>query len=186
MSRLQEEESRMSLTGDGDRGGLVLGGGWTQSEQKNREREDREREERKRKVKILEEEVRRGAKQLKEMEKSMRDLNTVTTSIILRMASEQEVAAVGKILVNPKQDLTKRFRALFTLRNLDSALLEHVLAYCLGQMQDERAIPTLDTVLKDTAQEPMVRHEAGEALGAIGNLKVLDLLKEYSEDPVIE
>lgn len=26
----------------------------------------------------------------------------------------------------------------------------------------------------------------GEALGAIGNLKVLDLLKEYSEDPVIE
>ncbi|XP_071010207.1 deoxyhypusine hydroxylase [Oncorhynchus clarkii lewisi] len=117
------------------------------------------------------------------------------------MASEQEVAAVGKILVNPKQDLTTRFRALFTLRNVggpeaiewisqtfvdDSALLKHELAYCLGQMQDERAIPTLETVLKDTTQEPMVRHEAGEALGAIGNLEVLDILKEYSEDPVIE
>ena len=93
------------------------------------------------------------------------------------MASEQDVAAVETILVNPKQDLTTRFRALFTLRNLggpeavkwiseafvdDSALLKHELAYCLGQMQDERAIPILETVLKDTRQEPMVRHEAGE------------------------
>ncbi|XP_007245840.3 deoxyhypusine hydroxylase [Astyanax mexicanus] len=117
------------------------------------------------------------------------------------MATEQDLASVGSILVNPKQDLTTRFRALFTLRNLggpeaikwiseafmdDSALLKHELAYCLGQMQDERAIPVLETVLKDTKQEPMVRHEAGEALGAIGNPKVLDLLKQYSEDPVIE
>lgn len=117
------------------------------------------------------------------------------------MATDKDIAAVGSILVNPKQDLTTRFRALFTLRNLggpeaikwisdafvdDSALLKHELAYCLGQMQDERAIPVLETVLKDTSQEPMVRHEAGEALGAIGNTKVLDLLKRYAEDPVIE
>ncbi|XP_030639988.1 deoxyhypusine hydroxylase isoform X1 [Chanos chanos] len=117
------------------------------------------------------------------------------------MASEQDVAAVGRILVNPNESLTTRFRALFTLRNLggseaikwigeaftdDSALLKHELAYCLGQMQDERAIPTLEKILMDTSQEPMVRHEAGEALGAIGNPKVLDLLKKYSEDPVIE
>lgn len=117
------------------------------------------------------------------------------------MATDKDIAAVGSILVNPKQDLTTRFRALFTLRNLggpeaikwisdafvdDSALLKHELAYCLGQMQDERAIPVLETVLKDASQEPMVRHEAGEALGAIGNIKVLDLLKRYAEDPVIE
>lgn len=108
---------------------------------------------------------------------------------------------VGAVLVDPSQDLTRRFRALFTLRNLggveaidwigrafvdESALLKHELAYCLGQMQDARAIPTLTSVLKDTQQEPMVRHEAGEALGAIGDLVVLDLLKEYSQDPVIE
>lgn len=43
----------------------------------------------------------------------------------------------------------------------ESALLKHELAYCLGQMQDRRAIPTLTAVLKDTEQEPMVRHEAG-------------------------
>ncbi|XP_041646650.1 deoxyhypusine hydroxylase [Cheilinus undulatus] len=117
------------------------------------------------------------------------------------MASGEQVAAVGKVLVDPGTDLTRRFRALFTLKNLggadavewigkafsdESALLKHELAYCLGQMQDRHAIPTLTAVLKDTQQEPMVRHEAGEALGAIGDPIVLDLLKEYSQDPVIE
>ncbi|TNN77509.1 Deoxyhypusine hydroxylase [Liparis tanakae] len=117
------------------------------------------------------------------------------------MTSVQQMSAVGQVLTNPGLDLTQRFRALFTLKNLggaeaiewiskaftdDSALLKHELAYCLGQMQDRRAIPTLTAVLKDLKQEPMVRHEAGEALGAIGDLVVLDLLKEYSQDPVIE
>lgn len=44
----------------------------------------------------------------------------------------------------------------------ESALLKHELAYCLGQMQDRQAIPALTAVLKDTQQEPMVRHEAGK------------------------
>ncbi|XP_039190723.1 deoxyhypusine hydroxylase [Crotalus tigris] len=117
------------------------------------------------------------------------------------MLTEKEVELIGQILVNPKQSLKARFRSLFTLRNLggpaaiewisrafedDSALLKHELAYCLGQMQDERAIPVLIDVLQNTCQEPMVRHEAGEALGAIGNPKVLDILKQYAEDPVVE
>ncbi|XP_034529110.1 deoxyhypusine hydroxylase [Notolabrus celidotus] len=117
------------------------------------------------------------------------------------MASGEKVGAVGKVLVDPGLDLARRFRALFTLKSLggaeaiewiskafsdESALLKHELAYCLGQMQDKRAIPTLTAVLKDTQQEAMVRHEAGEALGAIGDPMVLDLLKEYSQDPVIE
>lgn len=93
------------------------------------------------------------------------------------MVTEQEVEAIGQVLVDPKQPLQARFRALFTLRGLggpgaiawisrafddDSALLKHELAYCLGQMQDSRAIPVLTGVLRDTRQEPMVRHEAGE------------------------
>ncbi|XP_063146809.1 deoxyhypusine hydroxylase [Candoia aspera] len=117
------------------------------------------------------------------------------------MVTEKEVELIGRILVDPRQPLKARFRALFTLRNLggpaaiewisrafedDSALLKHELAYCLGQMQDERAIPVLIDVLQNTSQEPMVRHEAGEALGAIGNPKVLDILKQFSEDPVVE
>ncbi|OWK12355.1 DOHH [Cervus elaphus hippelaphus] len=117
------------------------------------------------------------------------------------MVTEQEVEAVGQTLVDPQQPLQARFRALFTLRGLggpvaiawisrafddDSALLKHELAYCLGQMQDRRAIPMLLDVLRDTRQEPMVRHEAGEALGAIGDPEVLEILKQYSTDPVVE
>ncbi|XP_005999531.1 deoxyhypusine hydroxylase [Latimeria chalumnae] len=117
------------------------------------------------------------------------------------MANEKAIEMIGRTLVDVEQPLKARFRALFTLRNLgghvaidwiskafgdESALLKHELAYCLGQMQDEYAIPVLIKVLEDTSQEPMVRHEAGEALGAIGNPKVLEILKHYSEDPVIE
>ncbi|XP_020020274.1 deoxyhypusine hydroxylase isoform X1 [Castor canadensis] len=117
------------------------------------------------------------------------------------MVTEQEVQTIGQMLVDPTQPLQARFRALFTLRGLGgpsaiswisqafddgSALLKHELAYCLGQMQDARAIPVLVDVLRDTQQEPMVRHEAGEALGAIGNPEVLELLKQYSTDPVVE
>uniref|UniRef100_K7G588 Deoxyhypusine hydroxylase n=1 Tax=Pelodiscus sinensis TaxID=13735 RepID=K7G588_PELSI len=117
------------------------------------------------------------------------------------MVTEEEVEAIGRTLVDETQPLKTRFRALFTLRNVggraaidwisrafgdESALLKHELAYCLGQMQDERAIPCLVRVLQDASQEPMVRHEAGEALGAIGNPQVLDVLRRYSADPVIE
>lgn len=71
---------------------------------------------------------------------------------------------------------------MFTLRNIGgpdaiscietcfkdkSALLKHELAYCLGQMQDTAAVPTLIAVLRDLHQEPMVRHEAGEGLKEI-------------------
>lgn len=94
------------------------------------------------------------------------------------MVTEQEMEAIGRTLVDAAQPLPARFRALFTLRNLggraavewisrafgdSSALLKHELAFCLGQMQDEAAIPVLIRVLEDTAQEPMVRHEAGTA-----------------------
>ncbi|KAK3602390.1 hypothetical protein CHS0354_026278 [Potamilus streckersoni] len=114
---------------------------------------------------------------------------------------EKEIKCIGDILKNQAQPLKERFRALFTLRNLggkqaidiisscfsdSSALLKHELAYCLGQMQDEYAIPLLIKVLEDTNQEPMVRHEAGEALGAIGSNSVMDVLEKYSKDPVPE
>lgn len=55
-------------------------------------------------------------------------------------------------------------------------------------MKDERAIPGLIKVLQDVNQAPMVRHEAGEALGAIGQplKEVIDILEHHSKDPVIE
>ena len=88
-----------------------------------------------------------------------------------------DIENIGKILQDAGRPLKDRFRALFTLRNLGgnraidlisqcfsdtSALLKHELAYCLGQMQDEYAIPVLTRVLEDKTQEAMVRHEAGD------------------------
>ncbi|XP_058061555.1 deoxyhypusine hydroxylase [Anopheles bellator] len=114
---------------------------------------------------------------------------------------ESKVVAIGDVLNSRERPLKERFRALFTLRNIggeralesigrcfndDSALLKHELAYCLGQMQDSRAIPLLTKVLADTTQEPMVRHEAAEALGAIGDSSVEEILQQYATDPVVE
>lgn len=102
------------------------------------------------------------------------------------MVTEEQVSAIGRTLLDAAQPLPARFRALFTLRNLGgpaavacigrafgdgSALLKHELAYCLGQMRDEAAIPVLLSVLRDTRQEPMVRHEAGTAPREGGTLK---------------
>lgn len=117
------------------------------------------------------------------------------------MVTQEQLKAIGAVLNNKERPLKERFRALFTLKNLggaeaieeisrgfadDSALLKHELAYCLGQMQDKKAIVILTKVLADKTQEPMVRHEAGEALGAIGAPEVIPILEQYKKDPVVE
>lgn len=43
----------------------------------------------------------------------------------------------------------------------ESALLKHELAYCLGQIKNEKALPVLESVLRDRGEDPMVRHEVG-------------------------
>ncbi|XP_017774575.1 PREDICTED: deoxyhypusine hydroxylase [Nicrophorus vespilloides] len=115
--------------------------------------------------------------------------------------SEEQISKIGDVLKDENRPLKERFRALFTLRNIGgpkavdainvafadpSALLKHELAYCLGQMQDKCAINVLVKVLEDTNQEPMVRHEAAEALGAIGSKETLDILRTYLTDPIVE
>ncbi|XP_055849103.1 deoxyhypusine hydroxylase [Episyrphus balteatus] len=117
-----------------------------------------------------------------------------------KIATEQ-IHSIGQVLNNKERPLKERFRALFTLKNLggkesveeisrcfedDSALLKHELAYCLGQMQDTSAIDVLTNVLKDINQEPMVRHEAAEALGAIGVPEVIPILEKYENDSCVE
>ncbi|KAF7635680.1 hypothetical protein Mgra_00004922 [Meloidogyne graminicola] len=119
--------------------------------------------------------------------------------------SNEQIVDAGKLLLNPRNSLSVRFRALFLLRNAKddvsvkyicdcfsdpSVLLKHELAYCLGQMQNPTAIPFLIRVLEDTTQEPMFRHEAGEALAAIGDpdnkFGISELLTLYTNDPVVE
>lgn len=93
--------------------------------------------------------------------------------------SESAIRNIGTVLNDPSRPMKERFRALFTLRNLggetaircisecfkdESVLLKHELAYCLGQMQDKRAIPILRSVLEDKNHDPIVRHEAGKLI----------------------
>lgn len=93
----------------------------------------------------------------------------------------------------------QRYRALFALRNIGngeaveaiasafddpSALFRHELAYVMGQIQSDVAVPALIKVLKDESQHDMVRHEAAEALGSIAHEDSLPLLKEYKDDEV--
>lgn len=114
---------------------------------------------------------------------------------------EEKIKRIGEVLLDTSKPLKARFRALFSLRNLpgplsisyiskafsdSSALLKHELAYCLGQMQDKRAVPLLCEILQDVNQEPIVRHEAAEALGAIGDQDVIQHLQKYSTDNIRE
>ena len=115
--------------------------------------------------------------------------------------TKEQIDKVGQLLNNPSRPLKERFRALFTLKNIggelsiewiskafgdESTLLKHEVAYCLGQLQDPRAIPVLTRVLEDAAREPIVRHEAAEALAAVGGEGVAETLTKYSQDPVTE
>ncbi len=110
----------------------------------------------------------------------------------------EAVLLAGAVLNDPTKSLAERFRALFTLRGVGtseaveqicncfsdpSALLKHELAYCLGQIRDPKALATLVTVLEDRGEDPMVRHEAGEAMGAIGETSVSHVLQRYTNDP---
>ncbi|RKP07869.1 ARM repeat-containing protein [Thamnocephalis sphaerospora] len=113
----------------------------------------------------------------------------------------QVVAKLDDILNNKSGDvpLHERFRALFTLKSLgdersvdaiakgfsdESALLKHELAYVLGQMKNAYALSTLAKVLADEEQDPMVRHEAAEAMGAIGHESSLPILEPFVSHPV--
>ena len=99
------------------------------------------------------------------------------------------------------QPMFQRMRAVFALRNQrtdeaclalcqgfssTSALLRHEIAYVLGQMQNPVALPTLIERLEDEDEHVMVRHEAAEAMGAIGDRSVINALKKFVNDPLPE
>ncbi|KAI9180455.1 hypothetical protein LWI28_004937 [Acer negundo] len=68
-----------------------------------------------------------------------------------------------------------------------SNLLAHEAAFAFGQMQDTEAIPALEAVLNDFSLHPIVRHEAAEALGAIGLESNIPILKNsLVSDPAQE
>jgi len=109
------------------------------------------------------------------------------------------VSKMGDILNDINQPLKKRFRALFTLRNLGgqqslnlineallndkSVLLKHECCYCLGQMNDANAINYLIDNLENKNENEIVRHEAAEALGnLLKGDKFIEKLKQHLND----
>lgn len=105
------------------------------------------------------------------------------------------------VLCDESQPMFQRMRAVFSLRNQrtdeaclalcqgfssSSALLRHEIAYVLGQMQNPAALPTLTQRLEDANEHVMVRHEAAEAMGAIGDRSVITTLQRFANDPLPE
>jgi len=70
------------------------------------------------------------------------------------------------------------------LKCSDSALFRHEVAYVLGQMQQPVAIAALTKNLQDAAENPMVRHECAEALGAIATDDSEAVLRAHLADSV--
>lgn len=89
-------------------------------------------------------------------------------------------AGLAARLLDARQPVFERMRALFGLRSLatpaaveaigrclrtdGSALIRHEAAYIFGQMQEPLSIPHLAHAL-ETDPNPMVRHESAESLG---------------------
>ncbi|KAI5917779.1 deoxyhypusine hydroxylase [Camillea tinctor] len=122
------------------------------------------------------------------------------------------IASLRESLCSESTPLPIRFRALFSLKHLarhetgdeaiaainaiaagftsPSALLKHELAYCLGQSANLAAVAPLQEVLTDLQQDTMCRHEAAEALGALGDAGNLEILRQFrdreGEDVVIK
>lgn len=107
------------------------------------------------------------------------------------------VAELRRKLMDENLSLFNRYRAMFALRNLNtdesalaltdgfkdrSALFRHEIAYVLGQMQRSVTSTALISVLRNLDEHAMVRHEAAEALGAIGGTEVEDVLGEFTND----
>ena len=125
---------------------------------------------------------------------------TTTTTTTL-----STISALRQSLTAETTPLPVRFRALFSLKHVaathpaaspeslaaidaiaagfasPSALPKHELAYCLGQTANGAAIPYLTAVLEDTAEDSMCRHEAAEALGALGDVASLEVLKRFRD-----
>lgn len=116
-------------------------------------------------------------------------------------SSEGNVSHWSLALQNESLPMFERMRAVFSLRNersdeaclalckgfiSSSALLRHELAYVLGQMQNPVCLPTLTERLVDPNEHVMVRHEAAEAMGAIGDRSIIPVLERFTKDPLPE
>ena len=110
-------------------------------------------------------------------------------------------------LLDTSIPLFQRYRAMFALRDLasppsvstaepaikalatgladPSALFRHEIAFVFGQLSHPASIPALVSTLKNVDEVGMVRHEAAEALGGLGNHDGVEtILRTFLDDKV--
>jgi deoxyhypusine monooxygenase len=119
--------------------------------------------------------------------------------------SQKTVEELEATLMDTKLPLFLRYRAMFALRDLasppdlptaipavnalakgfadPSALFRHEIAFVFGQLSHPASIPALTAALSNTEEASMVRHEAAEALGSLGEEEgVEEVLKRFLHD----
>lgn len=122
------------------------------------------------------------------------------------MAHNHSIPELQEKLLDPRLPLFERYRAMFALRDLSSppdlptavpailalasgfkdssALFRHEVAFVFGQLSHPASIPSLVATLSNSKEESMVRHEAAEALGSLGDEEgVEDILRGFLDDP---
>lgn len=124
---------------------------------------------------------------------------------LAQLASLPSIPTLQSTLLNTTLPLFARYRAMFALRDLasppslptaipavhalatgladPSALFRHEIAFVFGQLSHPASIPALVKCLSNTKEESMVRHEAAEALGSLGDEEgVEEVLRGFVDD----
>jgi deoxyhypusine monooxygenase len=135
------------------------------------------------------------------------DFASIDPAPPLPLSSKQpSIPDLESTLLDTTLALFQRYRAMFALRDLasppdlptavpavqslarglqdPSALFRHEVAFVFGQLCHPAAIPSLTATLSDLNEIGMVRHEAAEALGSLGDEEgVEETLRKFLNDP---
>ena len=130
--------------------------------------------------------------------------DTVDPALVSKAMQERPVAELEALALDETAGMHERYEAIFAIRNKggtlavdllskclsssSSALLKHEVAFVLGQLQNVEATEILVKILRDKGENPMVRHEAAEALGSVAerNKSICKILEDFCSDEVPE
>ena len=93
---------------------------------------------------------------------------------------EQKTASAAAGTTTPEDIVANKVIQLLGVGLCDprhGSLLRHEFAYVMGQLRDERCCPALEQTLLNENDCVMVRHECGEALGAIAAQRSVSVLE---------